>query len=181
MVGVEQDVKSAVGYDPDSYYLGEVVEQAGGTTKDGDLQISLDVKLVGRLLDNYNPDGGTLPAPEAIVRTSLKFGDANMEITQRDLERLGFDPDRDPVELLPGEKNHFNLIGRKVHLQVKPSLFNGKTNLFWNLRFPSRKVPKILSSERDSVTARAREKWRQARSRKVEEVAGVSRTEEIPF
>lgn len=178
---VNTETKTNVGYDPDSYYLGEVVEQAGGTTKDGDLQVSLDVKLLGRLLDNFNPDGGVSDAPEAIVRTHLKFADANMEITQRDLERLGFDPDRDPIELLPGEKNHYNLIGRKVYLQAKPSLYNGRTNLFWNLRFPSRKAPKIDADQRESVTTRAREKWRQARARKVEESSGVSRTEEIPF
>jgi len=172
------DQKPNVGYDPDSYYLGEVVEQAGGTSKDGDLQVSLDVKLLGRLLDNFNPDGGTIEAPEAVVRTHLKFADANMEITQRDLERLGFDQSRDPAELLPGEKNHFSLVGRKIYLQAKPSLYNGKTNVFWNLRFPARRAPKIDASERESVITRAREKWKQAQSRKAEE---STRTEEIPF
>ncbi len=171
-----------MGYDYDSYYTGLVKEQGADTTKDGDLQIVFTVELESRLLDNYNPDGGTAPAPKATVRTSLKFGDANLEITQKDLERLGFDPDRDPNELIPGESNHFSLVGQKVYLQPKLSSYNGRNTVWWNLRFPSRRTPKIDSDKKDSVTKQAREKWRAARQRQQEAAAKEAEHQgDVPF
>jgi|SRR5581483_6457020 len=170
-------------YDLESLYVGEVVEHNAGADKNDNLKVVLDVKLAGKLMDKFNPDGGVDPLDQnAVVQVQLNFSDSDtrMDILEKQLEKLGFDADTTPITaLIPGEPGHHSFVGQKVFLQGTLSSQNGKTSLFWNLRFPRRFQARLDTEKRDLVLSKVTETWSKRKKAKQETTQVASA--EIPF
>lgn len=150
-----------------AYYRGTITRQEMVESRDGYPVLNVFVKLEGRLADIRRPDAGLVGCPQVEVMASLRFPPNNpqsMEFALSDLEQMGF-TDEDFSKLAPGHPRHHSLTGRVVHIMPTKKEYNGRVDMFWNLRFPRAREYKPVDAA-DLVRSKAAQEYKEALARR---------------
>jgi hypothetical protein len=102
-------------YYAEGVYVGEVIGQGLGLTKNGNRQFVLQCKILGTPIDD-----SYIPASQQYTRTVYRvITDKTMEYVARDLEALDFDGSNGFGPLDPEHPRHQSFKGHQVNLYCK--------------------------------------------------------------